>query len=209
MTLLSTHGKTSFFPFQKIVENYFEAVKFLKYQRFSQEQTPLNFKKIFEADCSEKKCNLVFAYNSLIDFNTNLDKFLIFYGKPIIRKTSSENPNIETLIYKNKLKGVKVKSSLTFINGNLFLYNYVLESSKKKDFNRLKHYAFYKYGFKKEAKTEKFTDNNQNSLIINQSENQMSFNFFKKHIEYSSIFKTFEHSNEFSNAGTFALENAY
>jgi hypothetical protein len=207
MKLYLSKRKTNFFPLKRIIEDYIQAVNFLKYQRFSEKQTSNNLKNLIRTKYSEKKTNQVFKYNSLIDFDCSLDKMLLFYGKPIIRSTSKENTNVETLIYKNKLRGIKVKCSLTFHKEKLLVYSYVIEQPSKKEFQKLRYYASSKYGFNRYSLEEKIIDKNENFLILKQSSDEVSFNFFANNIYDTKIFETYNTEENFVNTSQLAFNN--
>lgn len=207
MRLSLSKRKTSIFPLQRIIENYIQTVKLSQYQSFAEKQTPISFKNLIRAKYSEKKTNKVFKYNSLIDFDCSIDKILLFYGKPIIRSISEENSNVETLIYKNNIRGIKAKCSLTFHKGNLLAYNYVIEQPSKKNFQKIRYYASSKYGFDRSAIDGKIIDRNENFLILKQNSSHVSFNFFASNISDTKIFETYNTEENFANTPELAFNN--
>lgn len=205
MKLPLSKRKVKLFPIQHIIENYIETVKFLKYLRFSQTQTLASFKKTIMVEAPAKKANLLFKYNSLIDFNSSLDKVLLFYGKPLIRNIHKENTDVETLIYKNKLRGINTKCSLTFHKDKLSIFNYVIENPNKKESKKIAHYLSCKYDYNICNSEVKLIDLNENILVIKANTNQISLNFFKKGILNTKIFHVYLPEEKYNNSNELAF----
>jgi len=116
-------------------------------------------------------------FNSIVDFNTPPLLFKNFYGKPDFTYTSPENTFINTVVYKTKIRGMKARCSLIFYKNKLVLFNYVFTKFSEIERAKIMDYSVQKFGNKPDKINYKIIDKNNNYLIIEDLDSEITFNF--------------------------------
>ncbi len=100
------------------------------------------------------------------------------FGKPVFKFNHDNLPNINILLYREKLGKHKVKTEYHFFKNSLFLYSYTFSNLSSNDKSEMLEVIQKKYfnGDSIDFKNEYIADKNSNLILVNN--NDLSFSIY-------------------------------
>ncbi len=167
------------------------------HENFVEKYTPDYFKSLLDQNNSVLISPSEIKYNSFVDFGTPIQSFKNFYGKPEYSYNSPDNSDINTLVYKTKIKGVRAKCSLIFYKRKLVLFNYVFTNLSRSEYTKVMQYSSRKFGNRTDSLDYKIVDKNNNHLIIKSLKDEIAFNFYSGGVQQKFVFEKNKHEPDF------------
>lgn len=152
--------------------------RYFYYNDFAKKYSLEHFKQNFQPENLLVISHNELKFHNIIDFGVSIDYILKTFGKPILKKTHTDNPHIKTLIYKTKIAGIGSKSVLIFYRNKLILFNYVFDGISSRNRRILFRYCHKKFGIAKTPTSVQVKDSAQSTLIIKEKNDSLIFNFY-------------------------------